>query len=67
MRGAIAQLVTCDQVALLDGWQQSKGAQLEVHIAEQLGIERLPIAAAIERANRVRARPPMRGAGPSSR
>lgn len=43
MRGAIGQLVTCDRVALLDGWEQSRGACLEVHIAEQLGIERHPL------------------------
>lgn len=38
MRIDIAALVTCNAVALLPGWQQSRGAQLEAHIARQLGM-----------------------------
>jgi hypothetical protein len=38
MRKDIAALVTCDQIDLLGGWQQSKGATLEHHIAERLGL-----------------------------
>lgn len=38
MKKDIAQLVTCTSVALLDGWENSQGAQLEVHIAKKLGM-----------------------------
>jgi nucleoside 2-deoxyribosyltransferase len=38
MRLAIAQLVQSDGVALLDGWDKSKGAQMELSIASQLDI-----------------------------
>ena len=37
--GDIAALVTCDAIHLLPGWQRSKGATLEHHIAERLGLE----------------------------
>lgn len=36
MRADIAQLVTCDAVRLLDGWESSRGASLEAHIAHSL-------------------------------
>ena len=39
MRGDIRALCECDAVALLYGWEQSKGAHLEVHIAHRLGIK----------------------------
>ena len=39
MRRDIAELVTCDAIYLLDGWQDSKGATLEHHIAERLGLD----------------------------
>ena len=38
MRADIAQLVTCDAVRLLDGWESSRGASLEAHIAHALGM-----------------------------
>jgi hypothetical protein len=38
MRTDIAQLMTCDEVVVLPGWSQSKGASLEVDIAVRLGM-----------------------------
>ena len=38
MRRDIAPLMDCDTVATLPGWQESKGAQLEVLIAKHLGM-----------------------------
>lgn len=38
MRADIAQLVTCDGIHMLPGWEKSRGATLEHHIAVQLGL-----------------------------
>lgn len=38
MRRDIPFLVKCDGVALLPGWQRSRGAGLEVHVARALGM-----------------------------
>jgi hypothetical protein len=38
MRRDIAALMECDTVARLPGWHTSKGARLEVLIAERLGM-----------------------------
>ena len=39
MRMAIAQLIQCDTVVLLDGWEDSRGARIEAHLAEQLEMQ----------------------------
>jgi hypothetical protein len=38
MRMALAQLVTCDTIALLPGWSASRGATLEHKVAVELGM-----------------------------
>ena len=38
MRRDIAELVKCDAIRMLPGWEGSKGAMLEYHIAERLGM-----------------------------
>ena len=39
MRADIKALCDCDTIALLPGWERSKGAHLEVHIAHRLGLQ----------------------------
>jgi hypothetical protein len=39
LRRDIPLLCQCDAVALLDGFERSKGALLELHIASKLGME----------------------------
>ncbi len=41
MRADIALLVTCQAIVMLPGWIKSRGATLERHIADQLGIARI--------------------------
>tara|TARA_R110000868_G_scaffold236049_1_gene489986 strand:+ start:180 stop:506 length:327 start_codon:yes stop_codon:yes gene_type:complete len=43
LRADIKALCDCDIIALLEGWEVSKGAHLEVHVAHRLGIEVLSI------------------------
>lgn len=38
MRKDIPQLVTCDTIVLLPGWEDSRGARLETHIGRELGM-----------------------------
>ena len=38
LRADIRALCDCTHLALLPGWEDSKGAHLEVHIAHRLGI-----------------------------
>lgn len=38
MRICIAQLMTCDRIALLPGWENSKGARMELDCAVRLGM-----------------------------
>lgn len=38
MRECIAALVTCDEIAMIEGYEDSKGAQLELTIALSLNL-----------------------------
>lgn len=39
LRRDLIVLAECNRIVLLDGWEKSKGANLEVHIGRQLGFE----------------------------
>ena len=39
MRADLKALLDCDTLALLDGWQRSAGAHLEMHVAHRVGID----------------------------
>lgn len=43
MRLALTQMLTCDCVALLPGWPQSRGALLEHFIAQTIGLHAAPV------------------------
>jgi hypothetical protein len=38
MRAALRQMLTCDAVAFLPGWQASRGANVEIELAGHLGM-----------------------------
>ena len=42
LRADIRELVGCSALAMLPGWEQSKGARLEHHIGVELGLTILP-------------------------
>lgn len=44
LRAGLAQLIRCDGVALLEGWEASGGARLEVNVAATLGMRVAPFA-----------------------
>lgn len=46
LRADIRELCACDAIALMPGWENSKGANLELHIAHRLGMQvmHLPLA-----------------------
>ena len=44
MRKDIKEMMDCDFVAVLDGWEQSKGANIEVYIARNIS---MPIVSAV--------------------
>lgn len=48
LRLDLAQLLTCEAVALLPGWEASKGATLERHVATALGMKVFEASAAAD-------------------
>jgi hypothetical protein len=38
MRAALRQMLTCDAVAFLPGWKESRGANVEIELAQHLRI-----------------------------
>ena len=38
MRADIREMMDCDAIALMPGWERSKGAHLELHIAHRVGM-----------------------------
>lgn len=43
LRLALAMVIKADGIALLSGWEGSRGARLEVHVAEALGMPVRPL------------------------
>ena len=43
VRRGLAQMLTCDTIALLPGWHQSRGAMIELRLAEDLLMRRMLI------------------------
>lgn len=54
LRRDLRQVLDSDGIALLSGWSLSRGAKLEVHVAEELGMASMTVEAWIASAARGR-------------
>ncbi len=57
MRRALSMMLRCDEVVLLPGWRESKGVQVEIGLAQRLGMPVVELAEFCrrqERAERIR-------------
>jgi hypothetical protein len=43
LKNAIRVMLNCDQILMLEGWQKSKGAKVELYVAEAVGIAELKL------------------------
>lgn len=48
LRNDLKALLDCDTIAMLDGWMDSNGAHLEMHIAHRVGIKVVESRAIVE-------------------
>ena len=47
LRTDLMHLLSCQAIAMLPGWQLSRGARLEHHVAEQLGLNVITLPASL--------------------
>ena len=47
MRADIPELLKCEAIVLLPGWEKSRGARLERHIAVEMGMKVMPLEFAL--------------------
>lgn len=55
LRNDLKALLDCDTIAMLDGWMDSNGAHLEMHVAQRVGIRVVEARAIVEPALRMAA------------
>lgn len=49
LRADLRAMMDCDAIALMDGWHNSNGANLELHVAHRVGMEVLFVADLVRR------------------
>ena len=47
MRAVLKELLTCDTIGMLSGWERSAGAHLELHVAHRVGMNVVFVEAGI--------------------